>query len=195
MVARTETRLATTETKKTSVIGTRKLPLCLIWRWSRTKEWHSALAASTSLPYTQPRFRGPSICCPKKQNAEWSSHPTMITDEKQLRFCPIRERAATVHKMVLSHWFKNCRQFFSKLGSQVQAVYFFECCRQSCFLQKVLISNGSKGRMFREHILLPLLYHRQTGADFNFLQQAVHEPGELPKRKIAVIHPPRLQFS
>ena len=81
-------------------------------------------------------------------------------------------------------------EVFSESGPQAHAVYFLQCCRQFSCIQKVRFSNGSQARLVTEHIRLPFFYQRLTGAEFILLRQAVHESGELHKRKIAVIRPP-----
>ena len=71
------------------------------WRWSFTKDWNSALQASTVDPFSHPHSTKPSRSCPKRQKAEWSSPPIIISGQKQLTPWPSFERAATLDKTVL----------------------------------------------------------------------------------------------
>ena len=91
----------------TLLIGTRDLlPLVSTCRCSRTKNWSSAFAGSISDPLTQPS----SSRCPNRWKAEESSPPMTISGQKQLSPCPTGERAATVHRMVLTRSSRKRRQ-------------------------------------------------------------------------------------
>ena len=95
----------------TLLIGARDLlPLVSTCRCSRTKEWNSAFAGSISDPLIKPRSSSLSSSCPKVWKAEYSSPPMTISGQKQLSPCQIRERAATVERMVLTKSSRKGRQ-------------------------------------------------------------------------------------
>ena len=78
-------------------------------RCSWTKDWYSDRQPSISLPFTHPRSNRPSSRRPNKWSGAWSSPPMMIAGQKQLKPCPIFERAATVESTEVVNCSKKLR--------------------------------------------------------------------------------------
>ena len=84
---------------------------------------------------------------------------------------------------------------FAELFSEEATVYLLKRQQQTGPFKEMLLFVGSERRMIWEHVRFPFLDDWQIATSFDFLQQTIHKPGELPKRQIATIGTPRLQFS
>ena len=78
-------------------------------RCSWTKDWYSDRQPSISLPFTHPRSNRPSSRRPNKRSGAWLSPPMMIAGQKQLKPCPIFERAATTESTEVVNCSKKLR--------------------------------------------------------------------------------------
>ena len=72
-----------------------------------TKDWYSAQHASTLLPFVQLFSSSPSKSLLKSCKGATSSPPTTIAGQKQLKPCPMTERAATVDRTQLTKSSRN----------------------------------------------------------------------------------------
>ena len=68
-------------------------------RCSCTKDWYSALHASTSLPLVQPVSQSPSKSFLNSWKGATSCPPTIIAGQKQLIPCPMTDLEATVDRI------------------------------------------------------------------------------------------------
>ena len=78
-------------------------------RCSCAKDWYSARHASTSLPLVQPFSSSPSKSLLKSCKGATLSPPTTIAGQKQLKPCPMTERAATVDRTQFTKSSRNRR--------------------------------------------------------------------------------------
>ena len=145
MVAWTETRLATTERKDVSdgdmQVAT---PLNLILL---TYKWVKFSFGSLYITAFYPKIQNPVYQLLKevvRQVIVTSDNETMITDEKQLRPCPTRERAANVDKVVLTNSFKNSWKFFRSRALRLTLFTFFSAADNSLASRKCASAMGAK---------------------------------------------------
>ena len=119
------------------------------WRWSFTKDWNSALQASTVDPFSHPHVTKPSRSCPKRKKAEWSSPPIMISGQKQLTPWPSFDRAATVDKTVLVNSSRNRPALFLNSFFRYWLVIFSSAACTRVLTRKCSSPIAAKGEWFR----------------------------------------------
>ena len=145
------------------------------WRWSFTKNWSSALQASTIDPFSHPYSTKPSRSCPKRKKADWSSPPIFISEQKQLTPWPGFERAATVDKTVLVKSSRKRRALLLNSVLKNWLVIFSSSACTRVTTRKCWSSMAVKDEWFGSMSTLPLLDNRQRSTGLYFLLQTIHE--------------------
>ena len=73
-------------------------------------------------------------------------------------------------------------------------LFFLKGRQQTGLFQEMLLRDGSKTRMIREHVRLSFFNDGQIAIRIHFLQQTVYKSGEFPGGQTAIIGTPRVQF-
>ena len=118
----------------------------------------------------------------------------MISVPKELSPCPTGECAEFVENMVLTRSPGKRRQSFRN-SFRKKLLNFFKGREQTGPFQEMLLFDGSKAQIIREHVRLPFLKDGQIATSLHFLQRTKHKPGQLPERQIAITATPRVEFS
>ena len=155
-------------------------------RCSCTKDWYSARHASTSPPLVQPFSSSPSKSLLKSCRETTSSPPTTIAGQKQLKACPMTERAATVERTQFTKLLENDAHHDGFL-LQIMATDFAQRSHHTGTNMKVFIIDCWESRMIRDNVLFPLFNKRQCGGFLDFLQQAIYESRQFSESVVTLI--------
>ena len=155
------------------------------WRCFRTKDWNSTLQASTSDPFSQRHLMSPTINCPYRKKAEWSSPPSISSGQKQLTPWPSLDLTVTVDKIVLQNssrkrWALAQNSFLKYETDIFSRAALMRVPTRKCPLQKRRLMNASAAYSF------PLLHWRQQNNLPSFVQNAKHEVWQLTVCPITV---------
>ena len=167
---RRERKLGWLQNAKTLLIGTRNLmPLDSICRCSRTKEWNSPFAGSTSDPLTQPSSNNPPSRMPKEMESRIIVTSNDFFRTKTTQSLPnwrtrgdCREDGA--HKIL-----KEATTVCAEIFPEEATIYFFRGRKQTGPFQEMLLCNGPKERRIREHVRLPLFNDGQITTALHLL--------------------------
>ena len=156
-------------------------------RCSWTKNKCSARQASMSPPLIHPRSKSTSNKKPRRCSGAWLSPPIRIAGQKQLKPCPILERAATVDSTDVVNSSTNLR------ASRWNPFFKYELpilLRAANTRVPARNSSSAKGGNFWvvcQDIYIPLLQKRQRSSLLKFLQKTVDEASQLTKCVLPVI--------